>query len=62
MLKRDFNLELNIADGFGQTRDDPITILDSNTTDASMTKMQVLKGLGMGRGILWRSIDRKSVV
>lgn len=56
MLKRDFNLELNIADGFGQTRDDPITILDSNTTDASMTKMQVLKGLGMGRGILWRSI------
>ena len=58
MLKRDFNLALNIADGFGQTCDDPIMILDSNAIDASMTQMQVLKGLGMGRGILWRTIAR----
>lgn len=61
MLKRDFNFDLNIDGGFGQTRDDPVVVLDTNPTDASMTQMQVLKGLGMGRGILWRILGRNSL-
>lgn len=62
LLKRDFNLELNIAGGFGQTRDEPVVVLESNVIDASMTQMQVLKGLGMGKGILWRTLARNSIV
>lgn len=62
MLKRDFNLEPNISGGFGQTRDDPVVLLDSDPIDASMTQMQVLKGLGMGKGILWRILERNPIV
>jgi hypothetical protein len=62
MLKRDFNLELNISGGFGQTRDDPVVVLDSDSIAASTTQMQVLKGLGMGRGILWRTLTRNPII
>jgi hypothetical protein len=51
ILKRDFNLELNISGGFGQTLKDLIVVLDSDPFVASMTQMQALKGLGMGRRI-----------
>lgn len=57
-LKQDFNLELNIASGSGKSRDDPIIVLDSNPLEASKTEMKLLMGLGMGRGILWRVLDR----
>jgi hypothetical protein len=58
MLQRDFGLELKIAGGYGQSRRDPIVVLDSNPIDASMTEMQVLRGLGMGRRIYWRALAR----
>lgn len=58
MLKRDFDLELNIASGSGKSRDDPIIVLDFNSLEASRTVMKLLMGLGMGRGILWRVLAR----
>lgn len=61
MLKRDFDLELNIASGSGKSRDDPIVVLDSNPLDASKTEMTLLMGLGMGRGVLWRTLARNPI-
>ncbi len=58
MLKRDFGLELKIAGGYGQSRGDPIVVLDSNPIDASMTEMHILRAIGKGRGILWRTLAR----
>ena len=65
LLKRDFGLNLNIAGGSGQSREDPILVLSDTETEATLTELSVLRGLGMGRnladqnrggGFLWRSI------
>lgn len=61
MLKRDFGLDIKIAGGNGQSRDDPIIILNSNQFDASMTEMHILRAIGKGRGILWRTVKRISL-
>jgi len=61
MLKRDFGLELNISGGGGQSRDDPIVVLDSNRVDAAKTEMDVLRGLGIERGMLWTTLARTPV-
>jgi len=58
MLNRDFGLELKISGGYGQSRDDPIVVLDSNKADASITEMEVLRGIGIGRRIIWRTMVR----
>jgi hypothetical protein len=58
LLKRDFGLDLNISGGSGQSRDDPLVILDTSPLSASLTQMQVLRGIGKGRGILWRKLAR----
>ncbi len=53
MLKRDFDLDLAISGGFGQSRGDPIIVLDCHGNAASQTIFNVLRGLGRGRQILW---------
>lgn len=61
MLKRDFGLDLHISGGLGQRKDDPIVILDTSPLAASFTQMQVLRGIGKGRGVLWRTLARTPV-
>lgn len=61
MLKRDFDLELNISGGYGLSRDDPVIVLDSNPFDASMTEMHILRALGKEHSILWRTLARTPV-
>jgi hypothetical protein len=58
MLYRDFGYELKITGGFGQSRNDPIVITDSNPDIASVTEMLVLRGIGKGRGVLWKTSAR----
>lgn len=61
LLMRDFNINLNITGGFGQSVEDPIVLLDSNPFEASMTQMQTLKCLGIGRGIFWRTTEKNFI-
>ena len=56
LLDRDFGLDLDIAGGFGQSREDPILVLSDTEIEAAHTELQVLRGIGKGRGILWRTI------
>lgn len=58
MLKRDFGLELMISGGFGQSHQEPIVIDNSEPFDASLTEMHVLRAIGKGRKILWRTLAR----
>lgn len=57
LLKRDFGLELDIAGGTGQSKNDPIYVLSPSEKEASRTEVLVLRGLGKGRGILWRTVN-----
>lgn len=61
MLKRDFGLDLHISGGLGQRRDDPIVIQDTSPLSASITELQVLRGIGMGRRVLWRTLARTPI-
>jgi hypothetical protein len=61
MLKRDFSIDLPIAGGFGASTDDPIIITATNQLEASATEMLVLRCIGKGRGVLWRTLARASI-
>jgi hypothetical protein len=56
LLKKDFDLDVNISGGTGQSLEDPIIVLSSSESEASQTELLVLRGLGKGRSILWRSL------
>ena len=56
LLKRDFGFDLDIAGGEGQSREDPICVLSRSDVDASYTECLVLRGIGLGRSVLWRTI------
>jgi hypothetical protein len=65
LLKQDFGLDLNIAGGSGQSREDPIIVLSETEVEAAQTELLVLRGIGRGRnlasqnsggGFFWRSI------
>jgi hypothetical protein len=65
LLKQDFGLDLNIAGGSGQSREDPIFVLSDTENEAAQTELSVLRGIGKGRnlssknrdgGFLWRPI------
>lgn len=58
LLKRDFGYDLKISGGVGQSRSDSIVVSASDPADAAVTEMLVLRGIGKGRGILWRSLAR----
>lgn len=57
LLERDFGLVLDISGGTGQSKNDPIHILSNTINDALYTESLVLRGLGKGRGILWRTLS-----
>ena len=58
LLLRDWNTDLPIRGGFGQSREDPIIVDSSDQVKAAEVQMLVLRGLGRGRGIFWRCLDR----
>ncbi len=55
LLKKDFDLNVDIAGGWGQSREDPIVVLSSSEGDAAKNEVEVLRGLGFGRKIFWKS-------
>ena len=57
LLHKDFGLDLNISGGSGQSISDPIEINADKADRAAHTELLVLRGLGQGRKILWRSIS-----
>jgi len=61
LLKRDFGLDLDIAGSCGQRRDDPMIVLSDTETEAAHTELLVLRSIGKGRHILWRSIGIKLI-
>jgi len=61
LLMRDFGYDLKISGGYGKSRDDPIILADSNLVLASLTEMTVIRALGKGRQILWRSIAKNPI-
>ncbi len=58
MLHRDFGLDLMITGGFGQSPDAPIVVTAKSYEDAALTEVLVLRGIGKGRGILWRILEK----
>jgi hypothetical protein len=58
MLHRDFGLDLMITGGFGQSPNDPIVVTANNYKDAVLTELLVLRGIGKGRGILWKIVNK----
>jgi hypothetical protein len=61
MLLRDFGLDLPIAGGFGGSGSDPIVVTTSDPRAAAATEMQVLRSIGTGRQILWRTLAKTMV-
>src|SRR5215211_1494014 len=61
ILKRDFGLDLKIAGGLGGAAEDAIVITSSDPFEAAATEMSVLRGIGKGRGLLWRTLARVAV-
>lgn len=58
-LLRDWGDDLPISGGWGQSREDPIIVLSSDPTIVAKTQMQVLRGIGRGRGVYWRRLSRE---
>ena len=56
-LFNDFGYDLNIAGGLGQSVDDPIHVLSETEQDAYQTQYMVLRGLGQGRKVIWRTLE-----
>ena len=56
-LFSDFGYDLNIAGGLGQSVDDPIHVLSETEQDAYQTQYMVLRGLGQGRKVIWRTLE-----
>ena len=57
LLQRDFGFDLDIAGGFGGAVDNAIYVFADTPDSATFTELLVLRGIGMGRGILWRCIS-----
>ena len=62
LLKKDFNLDVDISGGFGQSREDPILVLSKTESEALRNELLVVRSLISGanlegqRTLLWRSI------
>ena len=61
LLKQDFGMDLDISGGLGQSRDDPIVVLCHSDSKAAHTELLVLRGLGKGRRVLWRSVGTHQI-
>lgn len=55
-LKADFNIDVRITDGSGR-RADPFVIEPCSAAEACRTQLNLLRGLGKGRGELWRLLE-----
>jgi hypothetical protein len=58
MLFRDWGTDLPIRGGYGQSRQDPIIITATDPETVALTQMLTIQGLGRGRRVFWRSLDR----
>jgi hypothetical protein len=59
LLLRDWGTDLPIRGGYGQSRDAPIVVTSSDAKDVARTQMMTLRGIGRGRGVFWRKLDRR---
>jgi hypothetical protein len=58
MLFRDWGTDLPIRGGYGQSQQDPIIITATDPETVALTQMLTIQGLGRGRRVFWRSLDR----
>src|SRR6185437_234875 len=58
LLLRDWGTDLPICGGFGQSREDPVIVTATDPLNIAQTEMLVLRGLGRGRGVFWRMLER----
>lgn len=56
MLLQDFGIDVRISGGEGK-RDDPYVIEACDAEEAALTQWNFLRGLGYGRGTLWRIVE-----
>lgn len=61
MLATDFGYDLDISGGTGQSVESAIVINSSHPSDALRNELLVLRGLGRGRGVYWRSISTSTI-
>jgi hypothetical protein len=59
-LKADFGIEILVEGGSGLP-DDPFVIEPCSATAATRTQLNLLRGLGRGRGELWRLLEAEQV-
>lgn len=60
-FSRDFGVDVHIGKGSGSSADDPVEVLDDNNRDADTTEMLFLRCLGLGRGVMWRTLSAETV-
>lgn len=58
MLAQDFDMDLPISGGFGQSVEEPIILEKVVPNDYVSVEYAVLKCLGIGRGIEWRLLKQ----
>lgn len=61
MLFKDFNKNLPISGGFGQSVDEPIVITTPDPEDAALTQLEVARCIYGFNGRYWRLIERTAV-
>ena len=61
MLLKDFNKNLPISGGFGQSIDEPIQITTSNSDEAAFAQLEVARCIYGVNARYWRLIERKAV-
>ena len=59
-LKEDFGLEILVQSGNG-LRNDPFVLERCSATDATRTQLNLLRGLGRGRGEMWRLLQAEPI-
>ncbi|MEO6819140.1 MAG: hypothetical protein ABI266_04065 [Ginsengibacter sp.] len=59
LLLDDFNMDLPISGGIGNSIDNPFLIGKTNLSYYVGTEMAVLKYLGLGRRIEWKTIQQE---
>jgi hypothetical protein len=61
MLLKDFDKDLPISGGFGQSADDPIILTSKNPMEAATTQLEVARCVYGINGWYWRAIERLPV-
>ena len=61
LVQRDCGLNLNIAGGFGGSPNDPIVVNSLDPLEVASTEMLILRCIGRGRSILWRTLSGKPI-